>query len=176
MLKSKRQKKIKFDKLPKITGISTPLFGISWEPPESKRTKIHGLIRFLEDKRVLYNPYRMEVPIWASESIIQIRNEITTILKNFDKKDETAEILSTMRSACRKYLDSTYHIQNKKQQWFGIESYLSDLRSVFGLCIGKLAIMYGIDIEEQLKDIIPVVEDDGRRIDFDKEKGKIIIS
>ena len=37
----------------RLTGISCPFFGISWNPPESDRKIAHKVIRFLEDKRVL---------------------------------------------------------------------------------------------------------------------------
>jgi hypothetical protein len=40
-------KKIPFKELPKhLTGISTPVFGFSWKPPESERKSIRELIIF----------------------------------------------------------------------------------------------------------------------------------
>lgn len=41
----------------RLTGISCPIFGVSWNPSETERTKAIKIIRFLEDRRVLYNPY-----------------------------------------------------------------------------------------------------------------------
>ena len=41
----------------RLTGISCPFFGISWNPTEIDRTKANRIIRFLEDRRVLYNLY-----------------------------------------------------------------------------------------------------------------------
>ena len=38
------------------------------------------------------------------------------------------------------------------------------LRTVFGLCIGKLAILYLIDVDNELAKLIPVVEDDGKDV------------
>ena len=38
----------------RLTGISCPFFGISWNPTEIDRTKANRIIRFLEDRRVLY--------------------------------------------------------------------------------------------------------------------------
>ena len=40
----------------RLTGISCPIFGVSWNPSETERTKAIKIIRFLEDRRVLYNP------------------------------------------------------------------------------------------------------------------------
>jgi len=39
----------------RLTGISCPLFGVSWNPPESQRKIAQKIIIFLEAKRVLYS-------------------------------------------------------------------------------------------------------------------------
>ena len=44
----------------RITGISTPVFGVSWNPPEEKREIVRSLVAFLEDRRALYADYFME--------------------------------------------------------------------------------------------------------------------
>ena len=41
--------------------------------------------------------------------------------------------------------------------------------------IGKLSIMYGIDIEKQLADIVPIIKDDGKEIRYDKQSMRIIM-
>jgi len=159
-----------FEVLKKITGISCPIFGISWTPVKSERGKIKSLITFLEDRRILFNPFQMEVPIWVSESVIEIRIKITEILALFRDESETTEILRTMRSSCRRYLDKTF--KGHKQHYMNhyLVENLIELRSVFGICIGKLAIMYGINIEEDLANIIPLLEDsDGKKFELDKK-------
>jgi hypothetical protein len=159
-----------FKVLKRITGISCPVFGISWTPVKSERDKIKSLITFLEDRRVLFNPFHMEVPIWVSESVIEIRIKITEILESFGDDSETTELLRTMRYSCRRYLDKTFQIQKQHYMNHSLVENLIELRSVFGLCIGKLAIMYGINIEEDLANIIPLMEDsDGKKYELDKK-------
>lgn len=46
----------------RLTGFSTPVFGIQWNPPESQRTVARRVIAFLEDRRVLFVPSEMESP------------------------------------------------------------------------------------------------------------------
>ena len=41
----------------RLTGISTPIFGISWNPPELEQTVAKELLAYLEDRRYLYSPY-----------------------------------------------------------------------------------------------------------------------
>jgi hypothetical protein len=40
----------------RITGFSTPFFGVSWNPPAAERDTVRGFLTFLEDRRVLFNP------------------------------------------------------------------------------------------------------------------------
>ncbi|WP_428544101.1 DUF6650 family protein [Profundibacter sp.] len=49
--------------LSRVTGLSSPVCGVSWTPPEAQITTARKLVTFLEDRRVLYNPSEMEVPI-----------------------------------------------------------------------------------------------------------------
>jgi hypothetical protein len=51
---------VKFtDIIARITGFSTPVFGMSWEPPEFERDIIRKFLVSLEDRRVLYNPVHL---------------------------------------------------------------------------------------------------------------------
>ena len=42
--------------LSRITGLSVPVFGVSWTPPAAEVTIARRVVTFLEDRRVLYNP------------------------------------------------------------------------------------------------------------------------
>ena len=97
----------------KITGISCPFFGISWNPCKSDQEKIKNLLIFLEDRRVLFNAINIETPIWVSESIIEIRKILTDLIPEFDDNSETCEILRTMRSSCRHYWIKPLKINQK---------------------------------------------------------------
>jgi len=46
----------------RLTGISTPFGGVSWVAPEAEVAVARRVIRFLEDRRVLYNPSELEQP------------------------------------------------------------------------------------------------------------------
>ena len=164
-----------FKLLKSITGISCPFFGVSWNPSKSDRERIKRFLTFLEERRVLFNPYHLEVPIWVSESIIEIRARITDLIPEFDENSEVVEILKTMRSACRRYLDRTFKLQSKRYMNDLLVQNLIEMRSVFGICIAKLSMMYGINIEEELADIIPLINDeDGREYRLDKKTFRLV--
>lgn len=155
--------KIKYRKIAKsLTGISTPFFGVSWNPPESDRDVVRKLITFLEDRRALYNPYNIETPIFVAHSLIEVRKELTDILQSVGDNPDVSPHLRAMRAACRKYLNEVGDQWRPSHHFGDFEAFsaLGELRAVFGIQIAQLAVKYGIDVEEELASILPV-EDKG---------------
>jgi len=153
----------KRNKLERITNLDLYDYYVDREPDEADRVKVLEMIRFFEDKRVLYHPFRLEAPPWITDAVIVVRNKITEMLECFDTKSPTTIILLTMRGACRKYLETTSGF-DRKTYMRDIIIPIIQLRTVFGLCIGKLAILYLIDVDNDLAKLIPVAEDDGKDI------------
>lgn len=162
-----KKKKLLFKDLARsLTGFSTPVFGISWNPTEDRRKIVHGLITFLEDRRALFQDYFMEYGPWIVDSILEIRKQITDTLKLTADDPEIADPLRAMRSACRKFLDKTgapsargYRgYMHEAQMWTA----LGELRGIFGLHLARLCVAYGIDVEPELASIFPI-PDDGKR-------------
>jgi hypothetical protein len=155
----------------RLTGISIPVFGISWTPPASERDAAKRVVTFLEDRRVLYNPSELEMPEHCVMSVIDIRRHLTDELQKIDGDGELAKQLRAMRAACRKFLD-TVHAPNEYYEivehglsrghfasWvFG--SALGELRGVFGLHLAQIAAAYGLDVEDDLASILPAKDDD----------------
>ncbi len=149
----------------RITGVSLPIFGISWNPPKLERQIAEKVITYLEDRRVLYNPYELESPKHCVESINQIRVFLTEQLYDLDRDSELSQTLRAMRDACRKTLDmatsNNLHIEGgHNMQRFGEQmiffSGVGELRGVFGFLIAKLLVMHGIDCETSLIKILPL--------------------
>ena len=148
----------------RITGISIPVFGVSWNPPKLEKQLAEKVIIYLEDKRILYNPYELEVPKHGIESINQIRAFLTEQLYDVERDSELSNILRAMRDACRKLLDmltkSNLHLNNAYDIGLGAQmvfySGVGELRGVFVLLIAKLLVMHGIDCESNLITILPL--------------------
>lgn len=150
----------------RITGISCPFFGVSWNPPEPERKVAKRVITYLEDRRVLYSPYELEVPMHCVESIIEVRRYLTNELGSTTKDSEIEKSLKALRAACRKFLDKVgnntdtrylRHPFDNISSWTFISG-LGELRGVFGIHIAKMAVSYGIDIEKDLASIIPEID------------------
>lgn len=148
----------------RITGVSTPVFGISWNPPEEKREIVRRLVAFLEDRRALYADFHMEYGPWVEQSVLEMRAEITSTLKACPEDDNLTGPLRAMRAACRKFLDEMGPPDSGRRMYCPREAMmwqaLGELRGVFGLHLARLCAAFGIDVEPELAKIFPPAEDE----------------
>jgi uncharacterized protein DUF6650 len=68
----------------RLTGISTPLGGVSWQPTDLEVSAARRVIAFLEDRRVLYAPDELEVPDHCVHSVLEIRHFLSGELGKLD--------------------------------------------------------------------------------------------
>ncbi|MDR1200399.1 MAG: hypothetical protein LBL58_02050 [Tannerellaceae bacterium] len=151
----------------RLTGISCPFFGISWNPPESERKVAQRVIRFLEDRRVLYNPSELESPRYCVESVCRMREYLTSEMQQTDSDSNLFSYIKAMRISCRKFLD---RFSSKDERFLDEARYngnysnwvfgsaLGEMRGTFGNMIAQISAAYGIDIEDDLATIIPEKE------------------
>lgn len=153
-----------FEIASRLTGISTPLGGVSWEASEATVSVARRVIAFLEDRRVLYVPDELEVPSRCVQSILDIRRFLTTELGKLAADSEFASSLRAMRAACRKFLDQTdareHNVTlyaNRPGHWASWTFYsaLGEMRGTFGVHLAQIAAHFKLDIEDGLASILP---------------------
>lgn len=147
----------------RITGVSIPVFGVSWNPPETERKIVRETFIVLEDRRVLYNDFAWEVESEVAHSVLEIRRELTAALKRLPETSEATSSFKAMRAACRDYLDNS-----RQRRGFGpypFLSYLGQLRAIIGVHVAYLAVKYGIDLDGELVRVIPVELRDASYLD-----------
>ncbi len=163
--------KVKFKSLlSRLTGISTPLFGVSWNPPKLERDAARRLITFLEDRRVLFNPAAWEAPDHCVQSVLQIREQLTAAIGALPEDSGLTPSLRAMRSASRKFLDAMQALRSSPGHgglhhhapwdFFQFSAALGELRGVFGIHVARIAVQYGIDVEGDLAHILPASDED----------------
>jgi len=153
--------------LSRVTGLSSPIFGVSWNPPESEVVIARRVFTFLEDRRVLFVPSMMEVPDHCVRSVLEIRHYLTDELQALAAEGGLSESLRAMRAACRKFLDrigrddAIIRFGGHMGHWASWEfnGSLGELRGVFGIHVARLAASYGIDVEDDLASILPASDD-----------------
>jgi len=154
----------------RVTGLSCPVFGAQWNPPEAECLVARRVIAFLEDRRVLFVPSEMEMPHHCVESVLRIRELLTSELTKLDPAQELSLSLRAMRAACRKFLAVVEADDRRIIQFAGHSGHyaswvfngaLGELRGVFGIHIARLAVSHGLDVENELASILPAPAGDG---------------
>src|ERR1051325_493443 len=126
--------KISFSELAaRITGVSIPIFGISWKPSEPERKIVRDVFIMLEDRRALYNDFAHEIEHEVAESVLQIRSELTAALQRLPDNSKAAPCLRAMRAACREYLDTSRPGRSAWGGTFTFMSQLGRLRAIVGV-------------------------------------------
>jgi hypothetical protein len=147
----------------RLTGFSTPVFGVSWDPPQAHITIARRVITYLEDRRVLYNPYHLEDPWQCVQSVLDMRKYLTSELGNLAVDEGPAPHLRAMRAACRKFLDSVQEDDGGRRPhrrhwgpdgWF-FNSAMGELRGGVGMHVAALAAQHGLDVEGDLAATLP---------------------
>ena len=153
----------------RITGISSPVFGISWNPKNTERDFAKEVVAYLEDRRVLYLPSEMEIPSHCIDSVLQIRHFLTPLIGRLPEDSELTKSLRAMRAACRKFLTKSnggdgdiVRFGGSRGHWASWEfnGAVGELRGVFGVYLAKIAVAYGVDIEKELASILPDLDDE----------------
>lgn len=153
----------------RLTGISTPITGVSWQPTGSETAAARRVVAFLEDRRVLYNPGEMEVPEHCVGSVLQIRRFLTEEIGKLGDKSELRASLGAMRAACRKFLnvvggeDSEIVLHARMPGHYASWTFygaLGEMRGTFGVHLARVAAMFRLDVEDDLATILPASTED----------------
>lgn len=154
----------------RITGFSTPLFGVSWEPVDADAAAARRVMEFLGDRRVLWRSIDLEIPTHSVESVLEIRRYLTDELRRHAQQDQLSNMLRQLRAACRRFLEAVEPVLERSgwHNWFQmldldrweIGEAFGALRATFGHGVAVLAARWGIDVPEELEGIVPPAPED----------------
>jgi hypothetical protein len=152
----------------RITGFSTPFFGVQWTPPAAERDLVRAFLTFLEDRRVLFVAYHLEVHGEVEHSVHEIRRQCTETLTTLSEQSRAVPPLRAIRAACRRFLDEPRQdFRNLFARDFGdfrdsagFFTALGELRATVGAQIAILAVLYNIELEAELATIVPAEDDE----------------
>ena len=157
--------KIKLAELTRrITGFSLPPgFGVQWNPPKSERDTVRALLTFLEDRRVLYDPFHLEVRDQVERSVLEIRQQCTETLAALPEGSPAIGAVRAIRGTCRRFLSSPFtdfrNLYTRDYGSFreeaGFFTALGECRALIGAQIALLAVRYEIELEADLASILP---------------------
>ncbi|NIE63196.1 hypothetical protein F3J17_04860 [Burkholderia sp. Ax-1719] len=114
----------------------------------------------------------MEVPSHCVESVLLIRESLTSELGKLAAASGICGSLRAMRAALRKFLTTVgaddrtsiiYGAQRGHDASWIFNGAVGELHGVFGIHIALLASKHGLDVADELATIIPSVAEDDRR-------------
>lgn len=164
------------DMLNRITGFSTPVFGVQWTPAASDRDAARRLLAFLEDRRALFNPFPSEIEDHVVSSVRGIREECVKTVGQMNDGAAGATHVRAIGAACRRFLDDPYPVfddiaEARREPWMDRERHLhglrrgtspeafftalGELRAFVGVHIAALSHLYDIDVHGDLVRILP---------------------
>jgi hypothetical protein len=150
-------------------GVGPISIGAQWEPSARERDIAQRVITFLEDRRVLFNPYYLEDGGHCVQSVLDIRRFLTDTLQDLANEPGLPQQLRVLRGACREFLDrvqagpggmrhhALYHGGQEAQDFFIA---LGELRRTFGIHLGLIAARYQLGLEGDLAGILPPEPDE----------------
>jgi hypothetical protein len=121
-------------------------------------------IRFLEDRRLLFGP-RGQHPNdleYCIASAQEIRRFLGEQLQQQNPGAKLVRALQEMRAACRRFIDVT--TEDRGDVSIGQPEVLvamGELRSTFGFYIAGLADRYDLEVDDDLRQILPPTADLG---------------
>ncbi|MGH2920681.1 MAG: DUF6650 family protein [Gaiellaceae bacterium] len=161
--------------LRRVSGVNTPVGGLSWRPSPSERDELRKLVVFLEDRRALFDPYNIEATALVEHSVQEIRAELTKVLQTIGETSRAGGPLRTMRTTCQRYLSRASAFRDEPPWHHRSRFYdgprfdeadddfimaLGELRGVFGVCLGQIASIYEIEVHGQLAGLLPAADED----------------
>jgi hypothetical protein len=141
----------------RLVGVSIPEIGVDWHPTVEERNRARQLLAHLAKQQVLWDPYDIAIGSFVTRSILDIREILTSGLRDHSTQAVLKEGLHVMLAACGKFLDmnqsprSGYGTPYEAQ----LHSTLGELRALFGLHIARIACVYDLEVEKNLEGILP---------------------
>jgi len=141
----------------RLTGIPTPIAGMSWIPPVGERDKAQRLLVYLAGQRALHYPYDREIVSFVVKSILDIRERLTRDIEDLSEDSILRQILRGMQAACRKFLDENQSPSAGYGWPYEAQLYctLGELRALLGIHIARIACAYDLEVDACLGDILP---------------------
>ena len=144
-----------------LTGVSTPLLGLSWTPPTDERKIAEEVVTFLEGRRVLlHSMYHPQVfrtnatfPMYSLRSIMEIRAYLTKTMTKLPRKSALFGLLRDMRNTCQDCAPALEQSANEPRSNWDVKSIceaLAYFKSRMAWLIASLSIRYQIDVAEEL--------------------------
>lgn len=148
---------------PKELSFSIFGLGAKWELGKTNRDIARRTIRFLEDRRLLFgqrgrHPRDVEYCVRSAQ---EIRRFLGEQLQQHNPGAKLERALQEMRAACRRFIEVAgpdSRTAYADEAWFFVAA--GELRSTFGFYVAALADRYDLEVDDDLRQILPPAAED----------------
>lgn len=142
------------------TDIGAFGFSLNWVKVPGDAEVARRVVAFLDDRRLLFGDHHSEGELHCVRSAIEIRQFLYDELARAKPGKSLEQSLRAMRAAIRAFVDAAglNAVNFRYQHGHMTDSFslaLGELRSLIGLHLAVIAEQYGIDIEDELAQILP---------------------
>lgn len=138
------------------------MWGIQWERKDDDRELARRLFLLLEDRRMLWKDFSVEIEEHCVRSADHARRELTTLLGNPEIGQHLAEKMNAIRAAFRDFMDEVgddydhrYHRPPYGDRTDALSLALGRLRGLVGVQVGEIAAVWDVDVPDNLATIVP---------------------
>ena len=156
----------------KMTGLGAFGLSVDWERIDGDEATACRLVAFLEDRRLLFGPRHCKDELHCVRSALEIRAFLTNEIANGTVGRSLSASLRAMRAGCRAFVEAAgpdgcnfRHRDAVNTDWFSLA--LGEMRALFGVQLAVVAASYDLDVEPELRTIMPpATDDDGAPLDW----------
>lgn len=138
------------------------MWGLQWERKDNDRELARRLFIHLEDHRMLWKDFSVEIEEHCIQSAERARHELTALLTSPEIGPHLAEGLSAIRAAFRAFMDEVgeeYRDRYHRHHYPGdrtdpLSLALGRLRGVVGVQIGEIASTWDVAVPDDLATIV----------------------
>ncbi len=146
----------------RINGVSIFNVSVQWERKDDDKEIARRLINILEDRRMLWKDFSVEIEEQCVASARHTRTELTELLNNPDIGPELEQKIKAIRQAFRNFMDEIGHDapwgHPRRYRSMGTDPLsvaLGRLRGVVGVQLGEIAALWDVKISDELASIVP---------------------
>lgn len=142
----------------RLSGISPT--SLQWERKDDDREIVRRLFNHLDDRRVLWKDFSLEIEEHCYRSADIARRQIGELLDNPEVSDGLAARLKAIQAAFREFMDDAGDDRHLGRRFSGMGTdrlsvALGFLRGVVGVQLGDLAALYDVEVSGDLATIVP---------------------
>ena len=142
------------------TGLSLWGVGAQWEHKDDDREIVRRLFNLLENRRMLWKDFSLEIEEHCFRSADIARQQIGQLLDNPEISPELSGKMKAIQRAFRDFMDDAGDDQHWEHRHAGagtdrLSVALGTLRGLVGVQLGDLAALYEVDVVGDLASIVP---------------------